>query len=163
MRKSLFVLIVLLFLAAVAGAETLEKAPVNPDTAALYGAERGWSFALQNRDMDDAMGVFTDDVVLLPPGQPMLTGKVAVRAFYKQAFADKAFALNRQPTRVELSDTIAYSLGTYYHEHTNKQGKVVSEHGQYVLVWKKQPDKSWKVAVDIWNANSGKPMPVKKK
>jgi len=162
MRRALSALVVLSFLGAVAFAETLEKAPVNPDTAALYAAERGWSFAVQSREMKDVMSVFTDDVSVLPPDQAIIAGKEAVGAFYKKLLADKAFALNRQPSRVELSGNLAYTLGTYYREHTDKQGKVVSQHGKYVLVWKKQPDETWKVAVDIWNADSQSETPVKK-
>ena len=32
-------------------------------------------------------------------------------------------------------------------------GKTVSDKGKYLTVWKKQPDGSWKVLLDIYNSD----------
>lgn len=35
---------------------------------------------------------------------------------------------------------------------SSPEGKPVVEHNKAVAVWRKEPDGSWKCAVDIWNA-----------
>jgi ketosteroid isomerase-like protein len=153
MRNYLPAVIIMSLVATAAFAEPIEKVPVNPDTAAMFSTDSGWSHAIKARDIAGTLSVFTADVSLLPPNHLMLKGKEAVRAYYKRAFADKAFAFARQPTSVELSRDLAYTLGTYESRKTGAHGQVITERGKYVLIWKKQPDKTWKVAVDIWNSN----------
>ncbi len=131
--------------------EPVAKVPVTQDTAALYVADRAWSAALKQHDLEATVALFTDDATIIPPQSAMVTGTKEVRAFYARAFADKAFAVNREPTQVEVAGDMAYTIGTYRKEGTGEGGKTATEDGKYVLVWKRQPDATWKIAVDVWN------------
>jgi uncharacterized protein (TIGR02246 family) len=153
MRTLSSMLIVLLSAASAGAVEPVVKVDVNPDTAAMYVADRAWSHAVAEKDPLEAVESLTDDAIVLPPGGDMVSGKDAIRSFYKRAFEDKAFAVNREPESVALVGDMAYTVGKYRAERTGPDGKKVSENGKYVLVWKKQPDKTWKVAVDIWNTS----------
>jgi ketosteroid isomerase-like protein len=83
---------------------------------------------------------------------PMMTGKDALRSGWKSALADPKFLLNFQTTKVEISKAsdMAYSQGTYTVTATDpKTRKVMTSKGNYVEVYKRQPDGSWKVVEDI--------------
>ena len=62
-------------------------------------------------------------------------------------------------TRSKSSD-IAYEYGTYSLDTIGKDGKVSTQTGKYVVVWKKQPDNTWKVAIDTDNSDAPPPAPA---
>ena len=59
-------------------------------------------------------------------------------------------------TAVKGNGDLALSTGEYTATLTPKQKGAKAlpvEHGKYLGVMKKQPDGSWKLIYDIWNAN----------
>jgi ketosteroid isomerase-like protein len=56
----------------------------------------------------------------------------------------------------ELGDT-AYEVGAYMMRLQPPGAAVVNGTGKYVVVWQRQGDGAWKLAVDIWNTDL--PMP----
>jgi ketosteroid isomerase-like protein len=56
----------------------------------------------------------------------------------------------------ELGDT-AYEVGSYTMKLQPAGAAVVNDNGKYVVIWNRQGDGSWKLAVDIWNSDL--PMP----
>ena len=86
------------------------------------------------------------------PLMKLMTGREAIRAGLKEEFSDPNSHLEFQPEKIEVakSEDMAYSEGTYAYTSTDpKTKKAVIEHGNYVEVYKKQGDGSWKVAADI--------------
>ncbi|MGB8838184.1 MAG: DUF4440 domain-containing protein, partial [Candidatus Acidiferrales bacterium] len=63
--------------------------------------------------------------------------------------------LSWQTTSVEVarSGDLAYETGTYVFSTIDKKGKTQEQKGKYVVVWKKQTDGAWKVAVDTDNTD----------
>jgi ketosteroid isomerase-like protein len=61
--------------------------------------------------------------------------------------------LSWQTSSVEVarSGELAYETGAYNIVTTDKQGKSTDKKGKYLVIWKKQSDGSWKVAVDTDN------------
>lgn len=154
MRQLVVCATALLWSAAAIAAEPVAKVQVTSDTAALYVNDRAWSAAVKDKNVADTVELFTADATVLPPGQPMIAGTDALRKFYTEAFKDKAFAVSREPTTVELDGNLAYTIGNYTKWSTGAGGKPLTEMGKYVLVWKKQKDGSWKISADIWNAGA---------
>ena len=88
---------------------------------------------------------------MLLPNRPIVTGKDAIRAGLKEAFADPAFTFDGQTVKVEVSKSgdIAYSQGTYTSTVTDPKTKqVMSEKGKYIEIYRKQADGSWKDVED---------------
>ena len=52
----------------------------------------------------------------------------------------------------ELGDT-AYEVGDYTMKMQPPGADAMSDRGKYLVVWKRQADGAWKLAVDIWNTN----------
>jgi ketosteroid isomerase-like protein len=65
------------------------------------------------------------------------------------------FSLSFGPTKIEVakSGEMAYDVGTFELKFNDAQGNLMTEIGKYVVVWKKQPAKQWKVAADIFNTD----------
>jgi ketosteroid isomerase-like protein len=108
---------------------------------------------------DDAEGVFnrvTDDVVLMPPGEAPLRGKVAAREWYTGLVAQyRTSSLARTRREVFVGDRIGAVTGT--HEWVLKPvagGDPVVDRGSYMQIWKQQEDGRWLFAREIWNASA---------
>jgi hypothetical protein len=53
-----------------------------------------------------------------------------------------------QDVVVAASGDLAFETGTYSLTMSDPEGSPATERGQYVVVWRKQPDGAWKVAID---------------
>jgi ketosteroid isomerase-like protein len=63
---------------------------------------------------------------------------------------------------VARSSDLAYATGTYESSMKDSRGKLVTDHGKYVEVWKKQADGKWKTVADIFNSDLPPAPPEKK-
>jgi ketosteroid isomerase-like protein len=146
--------------------------PQKPDTraadeAAIRQADEAWSKAAEAMQLDGPTGYFSyllEDDVMLPPNEPMLIGKEAVRKAMTAFFAMPGFAVKWQPTKVEAASSgdFGYSLGTFELSVNDPKGMPMPDRGKYLAVWKKQPDGSWKVAAESFNSDLPLPQPPSK-
>ena len=100
----------------------------------------------------DAMGgVYTEDARILPPGQPMVQGRAAIKEFW--AGAAEALGVTGVDLTTEVLEThgdTAEEIGAF----TIHGADGVLDQGKYVVVWKRTGD-GWRWHWDIWNSNGG--------
>jgi uncharacterized protein (TIGR02246 family) len=161
MRKRCLYAIVSL-LAVLAGCRSQPAPAPDPvrEDAAIRATDARWLAAAQARDLERTVSYWTDDVYLMPPGGPPILGKEALRRYVGGAFAIPDFSITWVTDRIWVakSGEVAYAVGTDIIRLTTPEGRAVIEHNKAVAVWRKEPDGSWKCAVDIWN--SGEPETV---
>ena len=111
---------------------------------------------------NDAAALFThvlDDVVMIPPGEPVVRGEAAMREWYAgflSLYHTSSLALTEK--EVFVSNGWAVEIGAYEWELTPVGGgAAVVDVGHYMQLWKSQADGQWKFAREIWN--SGAPTP----
>jgi len=80
------------------------------------------------------------DVVFLREGNEPITGKEAIESLASQGNC------SWQPAKADVSGDFAYDYGS---GSCTSSGK--TQTANFVHVWKKQPDGSWKVTVDLWS------------
>jgi uncharacterized protein (TIGR02246 family) len=151
-------------------------APVAADTrdadaTAIRQLESDWLKAYQAKDADKITSFYTDDASVFNPGMPMVTGKADILSANQKETADKNFSVTFPPSDkvvVSKSGDMAYTQGSFTAMFTDtKTKKPMTEKGNYVEVYMKQADGSWKDVADI--SSSGGPVtpmkmgPMKKK
>lgn len=117
----------------------------------LVESEKAFAQAVASRDMDRFLAFWADDGAVFPPGAPIATGKVAIRAEWAALLSDKEAALNWSPVRAEVarSGDLGYTWGTYVLTRT-RDGKEVSRRtGKYLTIWRRGTDGTWRVVADI--------------
>lgn len=139
--------------------------PAPPDTraadeTAIRALDAQWAKTVAARDLEGTVAYYADDASLLPPNAPIVTGKQALRAAWKD-FLVPDLSLSWEPTKVEVSRSgdLAYLVGTYQLTMKGPQGKPATDKGKLVEVWKKQADGNWKVVADIFNSDLPLPAP----
>ena len=138
-------------------APTPAAAPAVPDTRAadekaIRDSEAAWAKAFATKEPEMAAAFYADDADSMLPDTPLMAGRKAIIAGMKPELGDPNFSLVFAPTKVEIakSGDIAYSKGWFKYTTTDpKTKKRVGQAGNYVEVYKKQADGTWKVAEDI--------------
>jgi ketosteroid isomerase-like protein len=136
MRLITSAVIVLLFAVSAVAAEKPEEV--------LIKADRDFAKAFAANHVEGWMQFAYDNGVMLH--DPPVVGKDAVRKFAQESFGDPKMKLEWEPTYAELfkSGTMGVTTGRW--TATNPDGK--SNSGNYVTVWRKQKDGSWKFVAD---------------
>jgi len=152
--KKRLVAIALLLIAGTAFSPAQKSNP-NPDEQAIRKLDKDWSAAAQSKNVDKTVSFYADDASALPFNAPIATGKEQIRQVWTHLTSIPGFALTFGPTKIEVakSGDLAYDLGTFELKSNDAQGNVTPEVGKYVVVWKRQPDKQWKVIIDMFSTD----------
>jgi ketosteroid isomerase-like protein len=136
---------------------TLAGAPA-PDVAAVRHAidvgDSIFTAAALRGDSTAATSLYADDAVLMWANAPAARGHDAIaRSFGAAASTMKVSAMKLQTQDVTLAGDYAIETGAYQMTSQTKTAKPVQEVGKYIVVWKKQPDGSYKIFRDIANTD----------
>lgn len=148
--KSLTLLPVLAMLGCAGGTIDLEA-----ERTALLELDRQWAqAAAENEDVELIVSFWSDDALVIPPGQPPIVGKEALRAMVASNMEIPGFAVSWEADDMEISPDgrMAYMYGTNQFTFPDGDGNLVTSHGRALTVWRKGPDGQWKCVIDIWNA-----------
>ena len=141
------------FIHEISGQSKLQK---DKDAITAVSSARAKAFNEGNAELI-AM-YFTEDAVLMAPGQPASTGKEAVRAYYQTIFDNYKTELESYYEEVEVSGDLAYGRGEAVVRLTpTKGGASTVAKSKYLNILRRQPDGSWKTTHDIWNGNDAIP------
>ena len=125
------------------------------DAAAIQKLDNDWFKAAAAKDLDTCASYYLNDAVIFSPGVPAVVGKDNIRKFLQAMVNAPNMKLTFLGSTVDVarSGDLAVDHGTVQVTTTDKKGKTTTQTSQAVLVWKKQPDGSWKVAADTSAVN----------
>jgi len=150
MKLKLSVIALLLGLLA---AEFAGKARAESGGAAqLRQLEAEFVKTTAEKGLDGFMTYFAEDGAELVNGGGIVTGKQNVRQALSPWGPD--LSLTWTPVKAEMAAAgdLGYTYGTYVFKDKDQDGKLITAYGKYATVWKKQPDGSWKVVMDMGNS-----------
>lgn len=110
--------------------------------------------ALGRGDTEIVTAFYTDDAVVLAPNAPIARGRQAIKALFDGLIGQLGIPqLNLQTQQVDEVGDTAYEVGAYTLRAQPPGGEPITDNGKYVVVWKRDSDGSWKLAVDMWNTD----------
>ena len=124
------------------------------DQKQIVAANSGYIQAILAADIVSLMNFYSDDVVLLPPSEPAVVGKEAVRVYWAEAM--------KQVTTVEGASRFdeiivigdwAYARGKY-----DGRSRLISDGAEsedrlnFSGLWRRDSNGSWRIARDMWNS-----------
>ena len=149
-----------LSLLALAGAYALliaavpVSAHIEANAKALAQLDDDWSNAAVAKDVEKVASFYAEDAIAYPPNEPMAVGKAAAKKIWATYFADPTFKISWKTVHAGVSGDLGYTTGTYEDSFKGPDGKLVTDKGKYVCVWRKQKDGSWKAIHDSWNLDA---------
>lgn len=105
---------------------------------------REWSQVAATGNIDSLLTYWHQDAVMMPPGQPPLRGKEAIRKYVEAGFQAPGFEISWEPVSVHVSGhgDMAYLIERNRVAYEDSLGNRVNEHNKVVTVWRKQDDGS---------------------
>jgi uncharacterized protein (TIGR02246 family) len=140
--------------AALVSAAVVLAADAGATGKTLAKLDDDWSRAAATKDAERVASFYAEDAIAYPPDEPVAVGRAAAKKVWAAYFADPTFTISWKTTHAEVSGDLGYTTGTYEDSLKGSDGKVVTEKGKYVCVWKRQKDGSWKAIHDSWNSDS---------
>jgi ketosteroid isomerase-like protein len=97
--------------------------------------------------------MYAEDAMMLPPNQPMVRGKQAIKAFNQRMLDQVGGTISNRIVEFSVEGDLAYQVGTY----AIRDAKTPDE-GKFVNIFRRQQDGSWKIHLAIYN--NDKPVPT---
>jgi uncharacterized protein (TIGR02246 family) len=110
--------------------------------------------AVNAKDAATIANMYTDDAALMPPGSPPIKGRNNIQQFWQSFMDAGAGDAKLRVTEVNSFGDTAYEIGSFEANLPNPQVGTVRGQGKYVVIWKRQPDGSIRLHVDIFNMNA---------
>ena len=128
-----------------------QKVDTKSEGEKVMKLSREWSEVASTGDVEKTVSYWADDAFVMSAGQPPLKGKPAIRQMVEESYKIPGFRISWQPQSVEVSESgdMAYMIENSQVSMTDSTGKPVTLRNKSVSIWRKQPDGSWKNAVDI--------------
>jgi len=100
-----------------------------------------------------------EDVVVMPPGMRACVGRDAAVGFMRAFLAQFDLTIDYVSEEIRVDGDLAYDRGTYSQTLVPRTGgKAVSEKGNFLWIYGRGSDGTWRMSRVIWNANE--PLPV---
>ena len=147
---SIPVLLNLIFARATSGNTDLQS--MEASSTANY---RHWVEAIKRKDVAAVLTIYTDDAIVLPPGQEPVIGREAIREFYKSYYAGSWQLVSEEfkTTSIVLRGDVAIETADYSGEINQGEKGTIHFKGKNLVVWKRQKDGSWKLFRDMWSSS----------
>ena len=133
---------------------------VNPadDMAVINGVHDEHTAALNAGDAAAYVALLTEDAVLLPPNQPAVLGKDAIREYRQTTFEQNTLDVTRSSEEAMVAGDWAFVRHTYRGTQTPTAGGEPREiSGKGITIFQRQPNGSWKISRYLWSSDTPPP------
>lgn len=142
------------------GRGSIDTARNAEDRAAIDRGHEAFLDAMRANNTDSLRPLIAEDAVFTPPNVSIEPGREAFLTWYQQVLTQvKTSAVTVSDRDVTIVGDWAIETGKFDWTVTPVAGGApVRDQGNFLAVWRREPDRTWKVTRDIWN--STKPLPV---
>jgi ketosteroid isomerase-like protein len=151
MKKSLAgVILMLVSTAACSGPAPVEF--TTKDAGAIRQQHETFFTAFNAKDAGTIVAMYAENSVFMPPNEPIIRGKEALKHFYADLFRRGATNLRMDITEVSGHGPLAYQSGTYELDYKPETGAPGRDRGKYLFVLRKLQI-GWKYEYTMWNSD----------
>ena len=149
MKNSIYVCFAFAFI-FIYSCKTEPKVNLDDEVKALLQTDKSWSDVCASKDVDRYLDFYADDAVALLAEGTIMSNKDELRKNVMDAFSLPNYTGGWQAQKASISKSgdLGYIYGTYDFQWTSETGELTKIHGNYLCVWQKQVDGSWKAIVE---------------
>jgi uncharacterized protein (TIGR02246 family) len=152
MRKSVLLLLGVVCLASACASSAAVEEFGMKDQAAIRERSDAFVKAFNAADVNQVLGVYTENSTFMPPNQPILRGKAALKTFYDDLLKQGASNLKLNVAEVSGHGPLAYQSGTYEMDLKPGNGQADHDRGKYLFIARKL-NGSWRYEYMVWNSD----------
>jgi uncharacterized protein (TIGR02246 family) len=146
----------LLFLLLAVGANSFSPAQQpSRDVEAIARIRTEWTIDLHSKQLDQIVMLYAPDAVFLPPSGERIAGRAAIRELTGNVMAKLTSNISLHSMVTEHSGNLAYDSGEYSETVVKTaDGSKTDLQGSYLMVFKRQADGKWLIALQMWTETS---------
>ena len=156
MRKSVLILLGVVCLATACGTAKPEDEFGMKDQTAIRERSAAFVKAFNAQDAAQVLGVYTENSTFMPPNQPVLRGKDAMKTFYDDLLKQGATNLKLDVAEVSGHGPLAYQSGTFEMDLKGSNGTADHDRGKYLFIARKL-NNTWRYEYMVWNSDLAAP------
>ena len=152
------ILAVALVLTSCAGPAAPPPAESPASKEELGQMNRDFAAALNAKDAAMAAACYTEDAVLIPPGEPMVRGRADIEAYWKGALEMGGVRdVSVETIDAKSSGALGYEIGSYVLTANGPDGEPVTDRGRFIELLERGADGKWYSTAGIWNPAPAEP------
>ena len=122
------------------------------DQAVIRERSEAFVKAFNEKAVDQVLTIYAENSVFMPPNQPIIRGKDALRTFYDDLLKAGATNLRLEAAEVSGHGPLAYQSGTYEMDYKPASGATTHDRGKYLFVLRRLND-AWRYEYTVWNSD----------
>lgn len=107
----------------------------------------------RDRDADGIAAINTGDDIVMPSDHALVEERPDSLEIKRGVFEAGLKGLKMETLSIDGSRGFFYEVGTVFVIVPIGEKTEFQWPGKYLVVWERQPDEAWKIAVDIWNSD----------
>ncbi len=156
MKKFLTIIPLVFLLCFTFGCQAYEEKPtvdIEADVEAIKSLSDEIMKAYNEGDLEALTAIVAEDVVFMPPGEPTLIGKEAIRNWHD--FDKISFDVNITVEEVQVLGDWAFIRDIWIGTVTqNESGEKFESNYKSLIILRRQPDGTWKMFYSMFNSNT---------
>ena len=135
----------------------MHAAMVEQATAAIDEADAAFLEAFNAGDAASVAALYTEDAVVMPPGQPAVKGRSNIEATMAEMLAaggGPQLSVESKTVELMMSPGVGHTAVATGSWTMNAADGSHLDHGKAMVVWR-QTDDGWKMSHDMWNSDMG--------
>jgi ketosteroid isomerase-like protein len=143
----------LVFLLVLVGCSQRAFDPATEQAKLLHRDAEWADLAFAGKDVEKIVSYWSDDAVLIFPGQPVLEGKAAIRAYVAESLNTPGFRIHWVSEKPVFSPDgkLAYMRGKNELTAPAPNSAPTTVHLRGISIWRLDADGQWRCVVDISN------------
>ncbi len=113
---------------------------------------KDWASACNVKHLDDLIGLYAPDAIILRPNVPPVRGTAAIREYFFAVLEAGLGDVEMEPLRTEVVGEVAYQAGRCQMLVPVTVNRRREERGKYLMVMARQSG-DWKILADCWSTD----------
>jgi ketosteroid isomerase-like protein len=114
---------------------------------------RDFAKALVAKDATAAANLYDENASLLPPNEPIVTGRENIKKYWQGAIDAGLIAASVKTIDASSDGALGYEIGTFELKFQGKDGTIITDIGKYTEVLKRNSEGKWISIYGMWSAN----------
>jgi ketosteroid isomerase-like protein len=141
-------------LVSMGGCNNQKDSPKPATPAELSQMNKDFVKALLARDATAASMLYMEDASLLPPNEPIVTGRDNIQKYWQGLIDAGILDVSVATIARGSNGDLGYEIGRYHLTTGQPKGKAYTENGKYIELLTRTEDGTWKSIYGIWNADT---------
>jgi ketosteroid isomerase-like protein len=120
----------------------------------LSQMNKDFAKALNEKDAEAASLLYAEDASLLPPNEPIVTGRENIKKYWRAALDAGTTNVSVSTISTGSNGDLGYEIGRFELSYPGSDGNMIVEKGKYTELLKRTAAGKWISIYGIWNSDS---------